>query len=527
MYRQRSITTIVLPAIIFLAAAKGCRKESPAPATVTQEPARRSPRDRIASAPAAATSRPGPEAPCSSSLLAYPSQNPFHETLIACLADGDITRAQSLYLSALRGDIEAPVDPFDPIMGTLLRSADYTAARAWADTLLREPLSPSQAATVYGHLFTALVGMKRLDLVASYVPLLVEHVLPADICRIMRPVCLAAIDANGADSFEAIIAALAGFRYRAPALQPFVVGQQMRMLVSQDRTDEAAAMVQREAALFPPAEQKAILLLIAKRLAATGRSVDDINRFAHSALGVTGLSESARDAVAAWWLADAGRLSDYNEFLHRFTSVVSAHITPSVPLGALRSSYYEIRQSGTPVQQSICSSLVNAVHTCEGLRENDRQTFALLCLDDCFLDGNYKQAQALLERGVPGQSEEWHAMIYNKLEAHAAVQEERYADAIAGFRQHMRIVQNQGGALSDPASGDSAHLGVVLGLNEGRIGDIYTEMGQPEQALAAYTRARKHCEHAISDSPDGSAPHQQATEVLESLPEAHDSLLLR
>jgi tetratricopeptide (TPR) repeat protein len=469
---------------------------------------------------------PGPQTPGPENQSPDPLLNPFTVSLDACLANGEVDRAQSLYLSALRGEVEGPADLWDPVMAALLREGDYAAARSWAHQLLEESLAPAQAATVYRHLFTALTGMQRLDLVASYIPLLVEHVPADDIAGLMRPVCGGAIDAGAHDTFWAMINALSGYHYRFPHLQPFIASQQLRMLLHDDKHDEAATMLLREAATLPHREQQALLLLMARRLVEANSSSDRIDQFARSMLADTSLALSARDALATWWLKDAQQRHDYNEFLHRFGDVVTANVNPKVSLTALRGSYYEIRQKGNPAQQAMCSSIVKAISACEGLSEEEQGKFALLCLDDCFFESDFRRAQTLITEGVSGQDEAWHTMIYGKLGAHAALQEGRHEAAIAGFKAHMEIIRSSDQDITDPTVGQAVHVDAVLGFNEKRIGDIYLDMGRRYEAQAAYNRARKHCEDALTLAPEMSPTHKQAREVLAQLPASDATLLL-
>ena len=131
---------------------------------------------------------------------------------------------------------------------------------------------------------------------------------------------------------------------------------------------------------------------------------------------------------------------------------------------------------------------------------------------------------SLLEKGITGHDEHWHSELKDKVGAHLALAEGRHEDAIKLFRVHMARVEVWEQPVVNPEDQTKMTKEAVLGFNEKRIGDIYSEMGsRSEDAKAAYARARGWYQMALSKLEPDSAEHATATAELALVPAAPEA----
>lgn len=451
----------------------------------------------------------------------------FDAALRDYVSSGRYPKAKALYLSALREQPGWIENNRDPIMQAFLERGDYAAAREWADELIDESLPSALAVGVFRNLVSALDGMNRIDRFASYVPALFEKLMPAQVALVVGAVLQSAVDRCDQRAFDAVVGMLGVYCRDPSELAPIIADRRVRMLIGLGDCDEASRLLMREADKLGKSGLGQLAVLVLNRWNASGRFPEQIDRLVHRMLAEWAGCPEARTPVARWWLRDAHQRKDYDALLVRFCDLVMAEIDPQVITSALGSSYYEIRTHGTPEQQSICGSLLKAISSVEGLGESDRQRFALMRLDEGFFDDDFSGMLAMVDDGIPGQDEEWHAFMRNKLAAHVALQYGRKEEAIARFRRHMDALQQGDMPLIDPSKGQKVHLDVVLGLNEKRIGDIYLSMRREHDARLAYSRAREHCTDVLNDPGVTRHNRQEANRILSETPATDAAFRLR
>lgn len=141
-------------------------------------------------------------------------------------------------------------------------------------------------------------------------------------------------------------------------------------------------------------------------------------------------------------------------------------------------------------------------------------------LDVLFLMEDYAGALDLLEDGIPGFGEDWHAKHINKIKGHVAEQEGRYADAVKYYENHISRVEAWTEPFVSPEDGRKIFADEVIALNAGRIGDLWSEAGEAEKARASYQRAMMHYEAALdaaSEDPRSVAELEKRMRELESV----------
>ena len=131
---------------------------------------------------------------------------------------------------------------------------------------------------------------------------------------------------------------------------------------------------------------------------------------------------------------------------------------------------------------------------------------------------DYAAALAILEKGLPERDEAWHKMAIAKVKAHLALQNKQYDVAVKQFREFMDILPDED--QPDPASDVMYGKLTLLGNNEKRIGDIYVEAGNPDEAAKSYATAREWYEKALAANKAGQTTEDYIKAQIAALPGA-------
>ncbi len=214
-----------------------------------------------------------------------------------------------------------------------------------------------------------------------------------------------------------------------------------------------------------------------------------------------------RDAAAAWTVREAAESGKVDVLLAATqTALERGAAVPRFYHGFSR-GFYAMIQKATPAERTALGELLRRLSGVPDLTEAMQGMIASARLDVAFFAQDFKAALAIVEAGVPGFDEEWHAELRDKVSAHIAQQEGRHEDAIALYRKHMERVSAWEQPVINPENNQKMIKEVVLGFNEKRIGDIWSAVpGREADAAAAYARARewygKGLELLDKDSPE-------------------------
>jgi tetratricopeptide (TPR) repeat protein len=212
---------------------------------------------------------------------------------------------------------------------------------------------------------------------------------------------------------------------------------------------------------------------------------------------------------------------DVDAFLKKMTRAVDAGVDYNKLYMLLNRGFYQNIQSSNDETLGKLKELINRfIEEGDGVIEWNVQSCFQMLLDVAYYMQDFKQAKEIVERGIPGYDEDWHAEMLNKINAHLAMQDGRYEDAIKHFREHMARVEAWDNPMVNPSDGLSMTREMVLGFNEKRIGDVYSKMdGKRDEVIAAYKRARNWYNKALELLNDDSREYQLAKRELEAIPQ--------
>lgn len=197
-----------------------------------------------------------------------------------------------------------------------------------------------------------------------------------------------------------------------------------------------------------------------------------------------------RDAAADVWIEAAGlQPSPCQVTLNRLQSLKKGGIEDEHLVSLVSSSVPRALQADDKDAMRTLLAMAVAFHfTTNQLLPKAEADSAILDLSFCTEE--YDTALQLLDRGVCGQDAAWHALMRAKVRAHQALKAGRTDDAVAGFREFMVGIEQQGEDQIDPVSQMRYTKEMVLGLNAQRIGDILGKAGRVKEAGDAYLQAR-------------------------------------
>lgn len=213
---------------------------------------------------------------------------------------------------------------------------------------------------------------------------------------------------------------------------------------------------------------------------------------------------AAAGRAARWWIITAKEAKDLDKALDRLERLIAMDLAQgnlSVLAGMLSA---DILSDGTRPHAERFIRLVDPLAQ-KAADENEKGRFLGMLLDASFKADDFGYTIKLIEGGVPGQDEEWHTVMLNKVRAHKALVDGNTDEAVRRFRDFMaHIAAKPDEGLVDPVSGDRVTKPMILALNARRIGDILAKAGKGDEAKAAYGEAVGYLKEALKDFEDGS-----------------------
>ncbi|MFO7936653.1 MAG: hypothetical protein R6V06_03495 [Kiritimatiellia bacterium] len=150
--------------------------------------------------------------------------------------------------------------------------------------------------------------------------------------------------------------------------------------------------------------------------------------------------------------------------------------------------FYEVADNEKIIKE-LCAVGTELVGKCS--ETNIANSLKVKILDGAFIVEDYDLAVSLLEKGIPGKDEIWHAMSLPKVKAHRAQANNKPREAVKYYREFMNCWENSEKEEEfDPTSGIAYSKEWILARNATRIAKILDSI--PDQAGA--DKARKEAE---------------------------------
>lgn len=211
------------------------------------------------------------------------------------------------------------------------------------------------------------------------------------------------------------------------------------------------------------------------------------------AFGKSGKISSINYAARTWVLC--GINAKVTELPERLDALIEANISPTIVGNLFDRYFYELADRPKTIAK-LCQTGDKLIQICADT--NIVNDIKVKVLDGAFITANYDLAVTMLERGIPGKDENWHAMSLPKVKAHRALTAKEPREAVKYFRQFMDAWVESGQEEEfDPTTGIAHSREWILGRNAKRIAEILEAIPDKKAAGEALDEARKYFKTAL------------------------------
>jgi hypothetical protein len=434
------------------------------------------------------------------------------------LREDPIGVVQDAYLELAAGDEVIASAGFRQVMQASGASTNVADVVAWYEKVLASGITDDAKAYVWDLRARAYAADGAIAPIAARIGEILALQPPTSAFRILQGVFGEGLRLEDFDGLDAVLGAIQPAAAEREDLAHLVLGVKADILMRKGMLVEAETFLLENAdALGDRALSDRAASLLKPATAAA--SVELCERVVAWALAAGDERPETRRAVISEWVRMASKANDAGGFLARLTQALDGGCPPDQLLPSFNQGFYGVMMTRDATLQKTCLSIADRFKEMEALSQGQSQSLGLMMLDGAFYMQDFRRAYDLVDAGIPGQDEEWHTEIKDKVGAHLALQEGRFEDAIVLFRKHMDRVMAWEAPVVNPESGARMIKEAVLGFNEKRIGDIYAGMdGRGDDAQAAYARARDWYGKALEILEADSREHKDAASELAQVP---------
>lgn len=454
--------------------------------------------------------------------------NLFENYLVYLLRTEQIEEAKSVYLGAMRTDVELarPVSGF--VYGYLSETGRSAEALDWARTLLAQELPDDfrMAATEWlatglfatgdeeGALSAALDGLAKFP-ADAFVPIVVR-LGEAALARGAEQ------DGAGAAFAERLADALKEAAARDPGYDAAEAGLRLRILAAKGDFARIAESVPELHGRLPDGAFVAALNAVFRTAERAGRA-DAIDPIVSAVVEDDRFADmpALRRLASREWVRTVFRDPALGPaaFAGRLDRLLRAGLPAEHLFGLYSRFFYDL--AGDVAALRAVQPVADAIRA--RLSEpSDLEAFRVYDLDAAFLLDDFDRALSLIEQGIPDHDADWHAMMKSKLLAHRAMAAGEWAAAAAAFEDFLSRLPDED--QIDPTTDVTFTRTALCANNHRRIGDLWLKAGDREKARAAFEKARAEYAEAIAKNAAGPATAEYLKAQAAALEEAAAAL---
>jgi len=431
--------------------------------------------------------------------------------------EGRIEEAQALYFERGSSDAELAESAFQQIMNASL-SDDADANAVWLERIITGTFPASLRVRAWQERIAVYGGTGSVAPVAARV----EEIMGSDLAASSADIFTAAFSQGmrigDLDGVEVLLESARAYTGEHAALGRSVLIFKGELMLARGQLDNALDHYLAHATALGDADLNRGLRPVLRAAQEQGRG-ELVKR------GVAVVYErgaefpSTRDMVATLTIGLAADTGDPQELLSATTIAYERGASLSRIYPVFLNGYYPAVQGASQELRSQILALIERMRKTEGLSEHLLGMMGTALLDGAFFGNDYKGAIAVVEQGIPGFDEAWHQELKDKINAHIALQEKRFDDAVALFRLHMTRVAAWKDPMTNPEDGRPVIKEVVLGFNEKRIGDIWAGVADREaDSRAAYAAARRYYQDALAILVEDTPERERAIAEMAAIP---------
>ncbi len=443
----------------------------------------------------------------------------FNTTIRYFLFTEQYDAAKGQYLNALRVMPEIATPGFDTIYGAYMAKDDVAGALDWARVLATQDIGEELRLTATDWLIGSLFRNGKLDEMATEVAATIEKFDAPKVAPLIGRMGQEALGSENVTIAEKVVELIgASSKKDDPAMKEVVATLEIRIDAAKGNWKKIADRIPLLIVEVPDqALQQA--MMYAFQSASRAARYDMVELMAAPIVmdDRAAQCEKTRYAAAREWVGVVfeGANKDVASFPSRIDKLLQVKLPPS-QIHSIYSRYFYDIIGDIPVLKE-CVVLVDKLipMLTDQASQDSLRSYQL---DSCFLIEDYTRALAILEKGLPERDEAWHKMAIVKVKAHKALQEKNYDDAVKYFREFMGTLKDQD--TTDPASEIVYSQATLFGNNEKRIGDIYTEAGNADEAKKAYETALEWFGKALETNKAGAETENYIKAQIQTVPTA-------
>ncbi len=442
----------------------------------------------------------------------------FEYLLHVLLRADHLEEAQTLYMEVAATDAELAAAGFAAVMSASLSGDDADAQVVWLERVLAAPLPPTQRAAAWQSRMNAYAQAGSVSTAAARVAEIMESDLAVHAPVIFSTAITRGLQINDHDGVESLLAAMGVFKGRDEAVDRLLLTSAGDLLVARGLLDEALDYYLAHATRLGDAQLNRCLRPVLRT--AQGKGLEALVRRGVDAIYARGAEFPAtRDTMAAWFVGEAVNSGDSQRLLEATRQAFDSGASATRFYPVFMNGYYAAIQSDSAALRAGVVTLIKAMRETDDLPEHLLGSMGTALLDAAFFEDDFKGALAVVEAGIPGFDADWHVELKDKINAHIALQDERFDEAVELFNRHIKRVSAWEHPATNPEDGRPVIKEAVLGFNEKRIGDIWSGVeGRAADAVAAYARARGHYEAALEILDAGTPEYDRAAAELAGIP---------
>lgn len=434
-----------------------------------------------------------------------PAFAPAHDQLFATLLryllfTGQVEDAKAKYLAALRTEPDSALPVRDFVYGFLLNEGDLDGALDWARTLMAQDLPDEARASATEWLATGLLSKGDRDASLSAVTNAVAEFAPAVAAPLAQRFAQAALSRKDVTLAEGVAAALSA-RSESPEFAAAANGLELRILAAKGDFAAAAARIPALFEVLPDGQFVQGLNELFRAADAAGKT-DAVDLVASAVVLDERFADrpATRLAAARRWLGVvlAGGPDGKALYPQRFDKLLKLQFKPDHLYGLYSRYFYDIMDDTEVLRETAAIGKLLRAQVPDQAEADALKSYEL---DADFILGDYDGALAVVEEGIPDHDAAWHQMTKTKILAHKALAEGDRPAAVARFREFLALLPDE--EQHDPTTGVVYSRDALVGFNEKRIGDIWTEAGEAAKAAEAYATARAAFAKAAAENKAG------------------------
>ena len=217
------------------------------------------------------------------------------------------------------------------------------------------------------------------------------------------------------------------------------------------------------------------------------QQVELLEKISHSVFLIAPDKEVSAGYAARIWV-DIGMLTNKHILQERLIALLDAKVQAEQVARVFERYFYEFVEDRETIK-SLCVIGERITDACT--EEDVKNSMKVKLLDGAFIVEDYDLVLTMLERGIPEKPKEWHDMSIPKVKAHRALIQDNTQEAIAYFREFMKIMADVGpDEEHDPTTGVAYSKEWILGRNAHRIATLYDALSDAPNAATAREEAK-------------------------------------